>query len=68
MEKLEQQIESYRKKMVSAESMTDLLVAMASWNSFADSRGLDSDQRKAVDEAYLKAESILMQNVQKTPW
>lgn len=68
MAKLEDQIENYRKKMMSAESMTDLLLAMSSWNSFADSRGLTSEQRQPVDDAYLKAEAVLITKVQKSLW
>lgn len=68
MGKLESRIEGYRKKMQNCTSMTDLLVAMASWQSFADSNGLSKEQRKEVDDAYLKAEAVLLAGVSKTPW
>ena len=68
MERLEQHIESYRKKMVSAESMTDLLVAMSSWQSFSQRKGLTAEQKKPVDEAYLETEAKLITNVKSSLW
>ncbi len=63
-----QEIERYEKKMKNAETMTDLLLAMSAWQTFADSRGLSDDQRAPVDRAYIEAEGRLIGNVSKTPW
>ena len=68
MDKLEQQIESYARKMKGAESMTDLLLVMSSWQTFADTRGLSDEQRRPVDEEYLKAEAVLITKVSKSLW
>ena len=68
MGKLEEQIESYQKKITNAQSMTDLLLVMSSWQSFADTRGLTEEQRKPVDEAYLRSEALLITKVSKSPW
>ncbi len=68
MGKLEEQIESYQKKITNAQSMTDLLLVMSSWQTFADTRGLTEEQRKPVDEAYLRSEALLITKVSKSPW
>ena len=62
------EIERYEKKMKSAETMTDLLLAMSAWQTFADSRGLSGEQRAVVDRAYIEAEGRLIENVTTTPW
>ncbi len=64
----DQEIKRFEKKMASCQTMTDLLVAMSSWQSFADSRGLSGEDRKPVDEAYLKAESALISGVKTSLW
>ena len=48
--------------------MTDLLVAMSAWQSFADSHGLSPEERASVDEAYMKAEASLITQVKPTLW
>ena len=63
-----QETERYEKKMKNAETMTDLLLAMSAWQTFADSRGLSDEQRDPVDRAYIEAEGRLIQTVSKTPW
>ncbi len=68
MAQFEEEIMRYEKKMNNASTMTDLLLAMSAWQSFADSRGLSDADRTPVDSAYLKAEARLMENVSKTPW
>ena len=68
MADIKMEIERYEKKMKSAETMTDLLTSMAAWQSFADSRGLNSEQRGPVDRAYIEAEARLIAYVRKTPW
>ena len=68
MGKLEEQIESYQKQITNAQSMTDLLLVMSSWQTFADTRGLTEEQRKPVDEAYLRSEALLITKVSKSPW
>ena len=47
----EQEIKQYETKMRAAETMTGLLTAMSSWQSFADSRGLSAEERIPVDQA-----------------
>ena len=60
--------ERYEKKMKNAETMTDLLLAMSAWQTYAKSRGLSDEQRAPVDRAYLEAEKRLIGNVSKSPW
>ena len=48
--------------------MTDLLVAMSSWQSFADTRGLSQEERASVEQAYIKAEENLITQVKPTLW
>lgn len=62
------EIERYEKKMKNAETMTDLLLAMSAWQTYAKSRGLTDEQKAPVDRAYIEAEGRLLANVSKTPW
>ena len=64
----EQQIKQYEQKICRCETMTDLLVAMSAWQSFADAHGLTAEQRKKVDEAYVKAEARLITQVKPSLW
>ena len=48
--------------------MTDLLVAMAAWQSFADSHGLTVEEKEDVDRAYIEAEGRLITQVKPTLW
>lgn len=63
-----QEIKRYETRINGCTTMTDLLVAMSSWQSFADSRGLSGEERASVDAAYMKAESRLITQVKATPW
>lgn len=65
---LEQEIKRYENKIKTCSTMTDLLVAMSSWQSFADSHGLSPEERKEVDQAYVKAEASLITQVKPTLW
>ena len=55
MASLEQDIKRYENKIKACSTMTDLLVAMSSWQSFADTRGLSQEERASVEQAYIKA-------------
>jgi len=48
--------------------MTDLLTAMASWQSFAERKGLTTEQKSSVDQAYIEAEARLITNVKSSLW
>ncbi|MDO4977664.1 MAG: hypothetical protein Q4E53_10425 [Eubacteriales bacterium] len=65
---MEQQIARFEKKMKSCNSMTDLLIAMSSWQSFCERNMLTEEQRKAVDQAYIEAESRLITQVKPSLW
>lgn len=54
--------------MKSCTTMTDLLVAMSSWQSYAQSHNLEPEQKRTVDEAYLKAEEGLITAVKPSLW
>ena len=49
------EIERYEKKMKNAETMTDLLLAMSAWQTYAKSRGLTDEQKAYVDDETLAA-------------
>lgn len=68
MASLEQEIKRYENKIKTCSTMTDLLVAMSAWQSFADSHGLSPEERASVDEAYMKAEASLITQVKPTLW
>ena len=68
MGSFEQEIKRYESKMRSCATMTELLVAMSSWQSFADSHGLSDEDRKTVDKAYREAEAKLITQVKPTLW
>lgn len=63
-----QEIKRYQTKISSCTTMTDLLIAMSSWQTFAASRGLSEEEKAEVDEAYIQAESRLITQVKDTPW
>ncbi len=65
---MEQEIIRYENKMKACKSMTDLLIAMSSWNSFCQRAGLTEEQRKRVDDAYLEAEEKLITQVKPSLW
>lgn len=68
MSAIEQEIERYLNKIKNCTTMTDLLVAMSSWQSFAERKGLTEEQKKTVDEAYIDAESRLITQVKNSLW
>ena len=55
MSRTDEEIKRYETKMKSCTTMTDLLVAMSSWQSYAQSHNLSAEEKRTVDEAYLKA-------------
>ncbi len=61
-------IEIYKKKISGCTTMTDLLVAMSSWQSFAEGQGISPEQRAEVDHAYLEAETRLISTVKPSLW
>ncbi len=65
---MEQEILRYENKMKNCQSMTDLLVAMSSWNTFCEREGLGEAERKKVDSAYIEAEARLLANVKPSLW
>lgn len=68
MASYEQDIKHYAAKIRSCTTMTDLLVVMSSWQSFADSRGLSQEERQTVDEAYIESEARLIAQVKPSLW
>ena len=68
MASLEQDIKRYENKIKACSTMTDLLVAMSSCQSFADTRGLSQEERASVEQAYIKAEENLITQVKPTLW
>lgn len=68
MNSMEQKIKKYEQKINTCTTMTDLLVAMSSWQSFADSNRLTKEQRSTVDQAYIKAEEKLIAQVTPSLW
>lgn len=65
---MEQEIKRYENKIKNCTTMTELLRAMSSWQSFADRKGLTPEQRKVVDQAYLELEGKLIGNVKSSLW
>ncbi len=65
---MEKEISRYETKMKNCQSMTDLLLAMSSWNTFCEREGLTEEQRKRVDVAYIEAETRLIANVKPSLW
>ena len=68
MSSVEEKIFYYEKKLRNCTTMTDLLVAMSSWQSFSRSNGLTEDQKKNVDRIYLEMEEKLIAGLSKSPW
>lgn len=68
MSALEQEIARYENKMKSCATMTELLVAMSSWQSFAERKGLTDEQKAPVDQAYIDAEGKLITQVKSSLW
>ena len=64
----DEEIKRYETKMKSCTTMTDLLVAMSSWQSYAQSHNLSTEEKRMVDEAYLKAEERLITAVKPSLW
>ena len=54
--------------MKSCSSLSELRVAMSSWQSYAQSLNLEPEQNRTVDEAYLKAEEGLITAVKPSLW
>ena len=68
MSSFEQDIKRYESKMRACTTMTELLVAMSSWQSFADSHGLSEEEKMPVDRAYMEEEEKLIAQVKPTLW
>ncbi len=65
---MENEILRFENKMKNCSSMTDLLIAMSSWQSFCRNNALTDEQKRRVDEAYLEAEAGLIKNVKTSLW
>ncbi len=50
MSRTDEEIKRFETKMKSCTTMTDLLVAMSSWQSYAQSHNLEPEQKRTVDE------------------
>ena len=61
MSRTDEEIKRFETKM-------KLLVAMSSWQSYAQSHNLEPEQKRTVDEAYLKAEEGLITAVKPSLW
>ena len=68
MASYEQDIKRYESKMRACATMTELLTAMASWQSFAEAHSLTDEERQIVDKAYVEAEAGLITQVKPTLW
>ncbi len=68
MSSYEQDIKRYESKIHACTTMTELLVAMSSWQSFADSHGLSDEERTTVHKAYMEEEAKLITQVKPTLW
>lgn len=68
MNRTDDEVKRFETKMKACLTMTDLLVAMASWQSYAQSHNLEPEQKRVVDEAYLKAEERLITAVKPSLW
>ena len=68
MSRTDEEIKRYETKMKSCTTMTDLLVAMSSWQIYAQSHNLSTEEKRMVDEAYLKAEERLITAVKPSLW
>ena len=68
MSRTDEEIKRFETKMKSCTTMTDLLVAMSSWQSFAQSQNLVADHIRTVEEAHLKAEEGLITAVKPSLW
>ena len=68
MSRTDEEIKKYETKMKSCTTMTDLLVAMSSWQSYAQSHNLSTEEKRTIDEAYLKAEERLITAVKPSLW
>lgn len=64
----EQEITRYEEKMKKCTSMTDLLMVMASWQSFCGKEGLTREQKNRVDATYLEVEKRLITQVKPSLW
>lgn len=68
MSAIDAKITQFKNKMASCQTMTDLLVAMSSWQSFCNNNSLTEDQKSIVDQVYLDAEQRLISKVKTSLW
>lgn len=68
MSTLIQEIKKYEDKIKSCGSMTELIIAMSSWQAFAERKGLTDMQKASVDQAYIETEKKLITNVKSSLW
>ncbi|MBR0411131.1 MAG: hypothetical protein IJI25_09075 [Eubacterium sp.] len=68
MSAIQQEIERYEKKIKNCQTMTELLTAMSSWQSFAERKGLTAEQKNPVDQAYIETEARLIPHVKSSLW
>ncbi|MBQ9156993.1 MAG: hypothetical protein IJ137_09435 [Eubacterium sp.] len=68
MSAIEQEITRYENKIKNCQSMTELLTAMSSWQSFAQRKGLSEEEKRPVDHAYIDAEAKLITQVKSSLW
>lgn len=65
---MKEQIDRFENKMKNCKSMTDLLIAMSSWQSFCERNALSQEEKQRVDLAYIQAEERLIANVKPSLW
>ena len=68
MNAIEQEITRYENKIKACQTMTDLLVAMSGFQSFADRKGLTAEVKAPVEKAYIEAEARLITTVKSSLW
>ena len=65
---MEENISRYETRMKNCSSMTDLLIAMSSWQTYCKSHTVTEEDKERVDRTYLQAESRLLTQVKHSLW
>lgn len=58
----------YENKLKQCQSMTELLTAMSSWQSYCRSHGVNKEEEEKINALYLEMEGRLITKLRSTPW
>lgn len=65
---MDKELVRYENKLKQCQSMTELLTAMSSWQTYCKSHAVEKEWEQKMNTLYLEMEKQLISNLTSTPW